>query len=48
MTDENRETGAEISSSKRRWSEPKIESVQGREARANFARYGGVDAGIYS
>jgi hypothetical protein len=48
MTDENRENGVELASAKRRWSEPKIESVEGREARANFANYGGVDSGIYS
>ncbi len=48
MTDEIRDSGAENPSSKRRWSEPKIESIEGREARANFAHYGGVDSGIYS
>lgn len=48
MTHDMRQTGGETSLTKRRWTEPKIETIEGREARANFARYGGVDAGIYS
>ena len=51
MTDETRTSDqpeSSVPSAKRRWSTPRIETVAGREARANFARYGGTDAGIYS
>jgi hypothetical protein len=51
MIDEINEDGRpEVTraSPKRTWTEPKIESVPGREAQASFLSYGGMDAGIYS
>jgi hypothetical protein len=35
-------------SAKRRWTQPRVESVEGREASATFTGSGGVDYGTYS
>ena len=33
---------------KRAWTQPRIESVEGRQARGSVFSYGGPDSGIYS
>jgi hypothetical protein len=35
-------------SGKRPWSQPRIETIQGREAQAAIGVFGGTDLGIYS
>lgn len=36
------------SSQKRAWTQPRIETVDGREAQGSIFSYGGPDSGIYS
>jgi hypothetical protein len=38
----------ESSPRKQAWTQPRIESVAGRQARGSVFSYGGPDAGIYS
>lgn len=48
MTDEIRRTEKSDASRKQAWTQPRIESVEGRQARGSVFSYGGPDAGIYS
>jgi hypothetical protein len=51
MSDEIRGTDksdTETSPRKQAWTQPCIESVQGREARGSIFSYGGPDGGFYS
>jgi hypothetical protein len=51
MNDENRTARPSdmgTSSHKQPWTQPKIESVAGRQASGSIFSYGGPDSGIYS
>jgi hypothetical protein len=51
MNDENRTTERSdmgTSSPKQPWTQPRIESVEGRQASGSVFSYGGPDSGIYS
>ena len=51
MSDANRRAGKsdmETSPQKQAWTQPRIESVEGRQARGSVFSYGGPDGGIYS
>jgi hypothetical protein len=51
MNDENRaakRSNMETSSGKQPWTQPRIESVEGRQASGSVFSYGGPDSGIYS
>lgn len=51
MSDDIRRAGQSdtaTSSHKQPWTQPRIESVEGRKASGSVFSYGGPDAGIYS
>ncbi len=51
MNDENRITKSSdmgTSTDKQPWTQPKIESVEGRQASGSLFSYGGPDGGFYS
>jgi hypothetical protein len=51
MNDENRiarPSDMDTNSPKQPWTQPKIESVEGRQASGSVFSYGGPDSGIYS
>lgn len=49
MSDEKGQTAkSNTSPRKQAWTQPRIESVEGRQARGSVFSYGGPDAGIYS
>lgn len=50
MTKATSDIGREeaVASTKRAWTEPKVEFIKGREASASFRGSGAIDYGIYS